>query len=159
MNHPRVIIFSDGACSPNPGIGGWAAILVSPKHGNATKEISGAERSTTNNRMELTAAVMALKSLKVQCHVELTTDSEYVQKAFTEGWLGNWSKNGWRLSDRKRVANADLWQQLLELTERHKVVWHWTKGHADDPLNNRCDELAVSARLALADQIARENEI
>lgn len=104
---------------------------------------------STNNRMELTAAVMALRALKFPCDVELTTDSEYLKNAFTEGWLENWQANGWRTSNRKPVANDDLWKQLLELSDVHDIEWRWVKGHADNELNARCDELAVRARQKL----------
>lgn len=156
MTESPIIIYCDGACSPNPGIGGWAAILISPSHNNARKEIFGAEAESTNNRMELTAAVMALRALKRPCLVELTTDSEYVKNAFTEGWLEKWSKNGWRNSDRKPVANADLWTELLVLTRTHTVTWLWVRGHAEDELNNHCDLLAVQAREELKQQLPRK---
>ncbi len=155
MTRRPVIIYSDGACSPNPGVGGWAAILISPDHNDAGREIYGAEAESTNNRMELTAAVMALGALKYPCEVALNTDSQYVKNGFTEGWLAKWSKNGWRNSGGKPVVNADLWGELLRLAECHKVTWKWVRGHADDELNNRCDLLAVQAREALARQIAQ----
>jgi len=147
-SRPHVKIYTDGACDPNPGTGGWAAILISAN--GAKKEISGAERNTTNNRMELTAAIRALTALKKPCVVDLYTDSEYLKNAFTQGWLAKWQRNGWRTADRKPVKNDDLWQQLLHLTSVHEVKWHWVRGHASNPLNNRCDELAVLAREKLA---------
>jgi ribonuclease HI len=152
MIKPLVHIFTDGACSPNPGIGGWAAILIAPQHDGRRREIAGAERDSTNNRMELTAAVMALRALKFPCKVELTTDSEYLKNAFTEGWLANWRANGWRTKSRKPVANDDLWKQLLQLSDVHEVQWHWVRGHADNELNARCDALAVQAREELANR-------
>lgn len=154
MKKPTVIIYSDGACSPNPGVGGWAAVLISPAHNNTRREISGAEGQTTNNRMELTAAVMSLRALKCPCMVTLTTDSEYLKNAFSEGWLAKWRRNGWRTSDRKPVANADLWVELLRLAEIHDITWQWVRGHAGDEINNRCDVLAVEARRALAEKLA-----
>jgi ribonuclease HI len=152
---PFVEIYTDGACSPNPGVGGWAAILVSPDHPEKPRELSGAEPATTNNRMELTAAVRGLEALKRSCKVQLTTDSEYVQKAFTEGWLARWQRNGWKTASKKPVANADLWRELVRLTQLHDVSWHWVRGHAEHPMNSRCDELAVAARLQLADDRGR----
>lgn len=155
MEKPLVRIYTDGACSPNPGLGGWGAILISPDHPEKRKELSGAEADSTNNRMELTAAVMALKALTRPCRVELTTDSEYLQKGFTEGWLERWQRNGWKTSARKPVANADIWRELLALSRQHEISWHWVRGHEEDPLNNRCDELAVAARR----QLARERHL
>jgi ribonuclease HI len=154
MEKSLVRIYTDGACSPNPGIGGWGAILVSPEHAGKEKELSGAEADSTNNRMELTAAVMALKALTRPCRVELTTDSEYLQKGFTEGWLERWQRNGWKTAARKPVANADLWRELLVLARPHDISWHWVRGHQEHPLNNRCDELAVAARQQLARELA-----
>lgn len=114
------------------------------------KELSGAQRETTNNRMELTGAIEALKALKKPCNVKLYTDSEYVKNAFTAGWIENWQRNGWRTAGRKAVKNEDLWRELLALAQKHHVSWHWVRGHASNPNNNRCDELAVAARLRLA---------
>ncbi len=145
----KVTIYTDGACDPNPGIGGWAAILMHPESGK-TQEITGGEKESTNNRMEMTAAIEALKRLKESCEVTLFTDSEYVKNAFTKGWLKNWQAKGWRTADRKPVKNQDLWMQLVELTQHHQVVWMWVRGHHLDELNNRCDELAVQARLKIA---------
>ncbi|MBC8105475.1 MAG: ribonuclease HI [Anaerolineae bacterium] len=154
MNLPRVLIYSDGACSPNPGIGGWGAILISQPH-DVKKEISGAEPESTNNRMELTAAMMALRTLKKPCEVTLVTDSEYLKNPFDKGWLEKWTTNGWRTSSRKPVLNTDLWQELLALTmDKHHVTWKWVRGHADDAQNNRCDFLAKRARQQLAKQLA-----
>jgi ribonuclease HI len=140
----HITIYTDGACSGNPGPGGWAAILM---HGAHRKEISGGEPHTTNNRMELQAAIQALSALKEPCRVALHTDSAYIQRAFTEGWLQRWRRNGWRTAAKKPVENRDLWEALLEMTERHDVEWVKVKGHADDELNNRADELAVAAMM------------
>ncbi|MBQ7734102.1 MAG: ribonuclease HI [Synergistaceae bacterium] len=142
---PRVIIYTDGGAAPNPGLGGWAAILHSPEH-KRTREIYGAEDNTTNNRMELTAAIKALEALKVSCTVDLHTDSTYLQNAFVKKWLYNWQRKGWRNSTGNTVPNRDLWERLLELTKLHDVSWFWVKGHADDERNNRCDELVQKAR-------------
>jgi ribonuclease HI len=143
-----VKIYTDGACDPNPGTGGWAAILVAAS--GTKKELSGAERDSTNNRMELTGAIKALEALKSPCTVELYTDSEYLKKAFTDGWLIKWQRNGWRNAQKKPVANKDLWEELLTLSQTHEITWHWVRGHASNPMNNRCDELAVAAREKLA---------
>lgn len=137
----KVTIYTDGACSGNPGPGGWAAIL---SYKGKEKELSGGEGLTTNNRMELTAAIEALRALKRPCAVDLYTDSQYVRMGITE-WMHNWKKRGWKTADRKPVKNEDLWLALDELTHTHEVAWHWVKGHADDPLNIRADELAVAA--------------
>lgn len=136
----RVNIFTDGACSGNPGPGGWGAIL---KMGEHKKELSGGEAETTNNRMELTAVIMALKALKRPCEVILTTDSKYVADAITKGWAKSWQKKGWIKSDKKKASNPDLWEELLRLTEIHDLTVNWVKGHAGHPENERCDELAV----------------
>lgn len=137
-----MIIYTDGACSGNPGPGGWAAIL---RHNGHEKEISGGAALTTNNRMELTAAAEALKALREPCSVELHTDSAYLHRAFTERWVDRWQRNGWKTASKKPVENQDLWQELVELNERHQVKWVKVKGHADDELNNRADRLAVEA--------------
>ena len=142
-----VTIFTDGACSGNPGPGGWGAIL---EYRGQQKEISGAEKMTTNNRMELTAVIRALELLKEPCMVELWSDSKYVTDALSLGWAKLWRAKGWIKSDKKPALNPDLWERLLELTELHSVNCHWVKGHADHPQNNRCDELAVAAREAIA---------
>lgn len=138
-------IYTDGACSPNPGIGGWGAVLISEEHGLRT-EISGSEVHTTNNRMELTAVIKALGALKKPCMVELFTDSSYVKNAFEQNWLKNWQIKGWKTKGGKPVANKDLWLHLLEASHEHAVSWHWVKGHSGNPENDRCDELAVQAR-------------
>ena len=139
----HVIVYTDGSCSGNPGPGGWAAIL---QYGSTEKEIAGAEAQTTNNRMELRAAYEALASLKEPCKVTLHTDSNYLYKAFTDGWLANWQKNGWKNASKKPVENKDLWEMLLEMDARHHVQWRKVKGHADDALNNRVDHLCVQVR-------------
>lgn len=138
----EVTIYTDGACSGNPGPGGWAAILSMGEH---KKEISGGESDTTNNRMELTAVISALESLKRSCKVELYTDSQYIERAVNEGWLAAWKRRGWRRKDGE-LKNAELWQRLDELLGRHTVTFRWVKGHAENELNNRCDELAVMER-------------
>lgn len=137
----KIEIFTDGACSGNPGKGGWGAIL---RFGEYQKELSGGEKNTTNNRMELTAVIEALKALKEPCEVVITTDSKYVSDAVTLGWAENWRKNGWKKADKKPALNADLWEQLLELLAQHKVTFNWVKGHAGHVENERCDQLAVS---------------
>jgi ribonuclease HI len=146
MAKTSVDIYTDGACSPNPGAGGWAAVLISPDHDNHTSEISGGERDSTNNRMELTAAIMALRGLKRPCEVRLHTDSQYLRNAFAKKWLDSWQHNGWRTASRKPVANQDLWQELLRLNDVHDIEWLWVRGHNDNPYNERCDQLAVAAR-------------
>ena len=142
----RVKIHTDGGCTPNPGLGGWAAVLVAPSHGNHEREIYGSEADTTNNRMELTAAIMALRALKYPCTVELYTDSMYMKNAFTKNWLEKWQSNGWKTSNRQPVLNRDLWEELLILSQKHDIEWHWTKGHAADAYNNRCDALVQKAK-------------
>lgn len=139
----KVTLYTDGACSGNPGPGGWAAILI---YKGAERELSGGERETTNNRMELTGAIRGLAALKEPCEVELISDSKYLVDAVTRGWLASWVKNGWRKSDKKPVLNVDLWQELLALMERHEVSFSWVQGHAENEYNNRCDALAVSER-------------
>ena len=136
-----VTLYTDGACSGNPGPGGWGAIL---SFRDAEKELSGGEESTTNNRMELTAVIRGLEALKEPCIVELYSDSKYVIDGLSKGWAASWQKNGWRKADKKPALNPDLWEQLLELTQQHILHYHWVKGHADNPKNNRCDELAVA---------------
>ena len=137
----EVTIYTDGACSGNPGPGGWGAILMYRAH---KKEISGGERATTNNRMELMAVIAALSLLKEPCVVELYSDSKYVIDALSKGWARGWQKRGWVKSDKKPALNPDLWEQLLALADRHQLHYHWVKGHASNPYNNRCDELAVA---------------
>lgn len=133
-----VTIHTDGACSGNPGPGGWGAVL---QFNGTVREMKGGEAQTTNNRMELTAAIEALTALKRPCEVHLHTDSNYVKDGLTK-WIHGWKKNGWRTSDRKPVKNVELWQALDEAVQRHKIVWHWVKGHAGDPMNERADQLA-----------------
>ena len=136
-----VEIFTDGACSGNPGPGGWGAVL---RFEGREKELSGGEPETTNNRMELTAVIKALSALKEPCKVKLTTDSKYVCDAILKEWVYSWKSNGWRKADKKPALNVDLWEQLLPLLELHEVEFCWVKGHAGHPENERCDELAVS---------------
>ena len=136
----EVTIYTDGACSGNPGPGGWAAILMA---GGAKKEMSGGERDTNNNRMELMAVIEGLKALKRPCKVDIYSDSAYVVNAFEQNWIGKWVKNGWKNSAKAEVANSDLWKELINLTAMHNVTFHKVKGHADNEFNNRCDELAV----------------
>ena len=136
-----VEIFTDGACSGNPGPGGWGAIL---RYGCKEKELSGGEKETTNNRMELTAAIMALRALKEPCKVVLTTDSKYLSDGIGLGWAQSWKKNGWKKSDKKPALNVDLWEEILELFEKHDVTINWVKGHNGHSENERCDALAVA---------------
>lgn len=133
-----VLIYSDGACSGNPGPGGWGAVLISGDH---RKELSGGERLTTNNRMELLGAISALEALKRRSDVKLYTDSAYVKNGITS-WIHGWRRNGWRTADKKSVKNAELWQRLDAITKSHNVEWHWLKGHAGHLENERADELA-----------------
>jgi len=136
-----VTIYTDGACSGNPGPGGWAAILIA---GNHKKELSGGEANTTNNRMELEGVINGLRALTRPCNVTIYSDSAYVVNAFNQNWIDKWIKNGWKNSAKAEVANSDLWKELVVLTTTHKVTFSKVKGHADDELNNRCDELAVA---------------
>jgi len=135
---PQVVIYTDGACSGNPGPGGWGAILISGTH---RKELSGGEASTTNNRMELMAAIFALEALKKPSQVELHTDSIYLRDGITK-WVHGWRRNGWKTADKKPVKNAELWQRLIAAQARHNVDWRWVKGHSDHVENDRADELA-----------------
>ncbi|MBR4554005.1 MAG: ribonuclease HI [Ruminococcus sp.] len=141
----KVTLFTDGACSGNPGAGGWGAIL---RFGVHEKELSGGEKMTTNNRMELTAVISGLEALKEPCEVELYSDSKYIIDAVEKGWAVKWRNNGWIKPDKKPALNPDLWERLLGLLEVHKVAFHWVKGHAGHPENERCDELAVAASRA-----------
>lgn len=136
-----VTIYTDGACSGNPGPGGWGAIL---QYGAHEKELSGGAAETTNNRMELTAVIEALSRLKEPCVVELWSDSKYVIDGLSKGWAEGWKARGWVKSDKKPALNPDLWDRLLTLTKTHTMHYHWVKGHADNPYNNRCDEMAVA---------------
>ena len=138
-----VEIYTDGACSGNPGPGGWGAIL---RYKGVEKQLSGGQAQTTNNRMELTGVISALRALKEPCRVELYSDSRYVIDALEKGWAASWKKKGWVKSDKKPALNPDLWEELLDLTARHEMVYHWVKGHADNEYNNRCDALAVQER-------------
>ncbi len=150
---PIVSIHTDGACSGNPGPGGWGAIL---RFAGRERELSGGEAHTTNNRMELYAAIAALEALKRPCTVDLHTDSQYLRHGITE-WIHAWKRNGWRTADKKPVKNADLWQRLDAAIARHDVRWHWVRGHAGDPLNERADALARAAiaRLRAASETGR----
>ena len=136
-----VTLYTDGACSGNPGPGGWGAIL---EYMGIEKEFSGGEAQTTNNRMELTAVIEGLKKLKEPCVVELYSDSKYVIDGLEKGWAKSWQSRGWKKADKKPALNPDLWEQLLALTDIHTMHYHWVKGHADNPKNNRCDQLAVA---------------
>lgn len=136
-----VTLYTDGACSGNPGPGGWGAILEYQGH---ELEISGGEANTTNNRMELTAVIAGLKRLKEPCIVQLYSDSKYVIDALDKGWAAGWRKRGWIKSDKKPALNPDLWEVLLDLAAKHQLCCHWVKGHAENPKNNRCDEMAVA---------------
>ena len=142
----NVEIYTDGACSGNPGMGGWGAILV---YNGIEKEICGGDEQTTNNRMELTAVIEALKALKEPCNVTVTTDSKYVCDAINQEWVYNWKRNGWRKPDKKPALNVDLWEELLALLEKHIVKFVWIKGHNGNPYNERCDKLAVNEYLKL----------
>ena len=137
----KIEIFTDGACSGNPGPGGWGAVL---RYNGKEKELCGGEEHTTNNRMELTAVISALKALKEPCEVKLTTDSKYVVDSITLGWAKSWKNNGWKKADKKPALNPELWDELLSLLEMHKVEFIWVKGHAGHPENERCDTLAVN---------------
>jgi len=141
MAHPLVTIYTDGACSGNPGPGGWGAVLIC---GDKERELSGGEKETTNNRMELMAAIESLKALKSPCKVELYTDSQYVRQGITQ-WIHDWKRRGWKTADKKPVKNVDLWQMLDEATAQHQIAWHWVKGHDGHPLNERADALARGA--------------
>ncbi len=138
-----VTVYTDGACSGNPGPGGWGAIL---RYRDVTREMSGGEPETTNNRMELLGVISALQALKEPCIVELWSDSKYVVDALEKGWARAWRARGWRKADKKPALNPDLWETLLALAEKHEIRCHWVKGHAENEFNNRCDALAVAAR-------------
>lgn len=137
----EIKIYTDGACSKNPGPGGWGAVLIYKSH---RKEISGADAQTTNNRMELTAVIKALECLKEKCKIELFTDSKYVCDSIKKGWAESWRNNNWKKSDKKPAINADLWEILLNLISKHDITFNWVKGHAGNIENERCDELATS---------------
>lgn len=138
----KVTLYTDGACSGNPGVGGWGAVLMFKGH---EREISGAEADTTNNRMEITAVISGLECLKEPCEVSVYSDSAYTVNAFANGWVYGWEKSGWKKADNKPVLNDDLWKRLLALTRLHKVTFFKVKGHADNEYNNRCDKLATDA--------------
>lgn len=138
----QVTLYTDGACSGNPGLGGYGGILI---YGEVQREYSGAEEQTTNNRMEILAVIVGLKRLRYPCKVDVYSDSAYTVNAFLEGWIYGWKKNGWKKSDGKSVLNTDLWEELYSLTQTHEVTFHKVAGHADNALNNRCDELARGA--------------
>lgn len=142
----EVTIYTDGACSGNPGKGGWGAVLI---YGDIEKQISGASENTTNNQMELTAPIEALKLLKRPCKVTLYSDSAYLINGFTQGWIYNWQRNGWKTADKKDVKNKELWVQIYEFTQKHQITWIKVKGHSDNKYNNICDKLAVEAYKAL----------
>ena len=146
-----VYIYTDGACSGNPGPGGWGAIL---RYGGREKELSGGEAQTTNNRMELTGVIAALEALREPCRVELYSDSKYVVDALDKGWAEKWRAKGWKKPDKKTALNPDLWERLLALAEAHELHCHWVKGHAENEFNNRCDALAVAARERAAEERA-----
>ncbi|MBO5394736.1 MAG: ribonuclease HI [Clostridia bacterium] len=138
-NDRNIVLYTDGACSGNPGMGGWGAILM---YKGVEKVLSGGEKETTNNRMELTAVIKGLEKIKGSQHVDVYSDSAYVVNAFLQDWISSWRSRGWKTT-KGEVQNLDLWQQLIALTEKHDVVWHKVKGHADNEYNNRCDALAV----------------
>lgn len=153
MKH--IEIFTDGACSGNPGPGGWAAIL---RYKGTEKELSGSEKETTNNRMELTAVIMALEALKEPCEVSLFTDSKYVCDAVNQRWVYSWQAKGWKKADKKPALNVDLWEQLLPLLKRNEVEFIWLKGHAGHPENERCDKMAVEEYMKYAQTEKQNNE-
>jgi len=135
----KVVIYTDGACSFNPGPGGWGAVLI---YGNIEKNLSGFVNNTTNNQMEMLAVIKALEQLKETCLVDIYSDSAYVVNAFLKGWVEDWEERGWKTADKKEVKNLNLWQDLISLVNKHKVTWHKVKGHADNKYNNICDKLA-----------------
>ncbi len=139
----KIEVFTDGACAGNPGPGGWGAVM---RYNGVTKEFSGGEKDTTNNRMELSGVIFALERLTEPCEVVVTTDSKYICDSVDKGWARSWQKNGWKKADKKPALNVDLWEKLLLLLDKHKVKFVWVKGHAGHPENERCDELAVEQR-------------
>ncbi len=143
LNRKEITLYSDGACSGNPGPGGWGAIL---RYKGTEKELSGGEKETTNNRMELMGVISGLESLKEPCQVTVVTDSQYIANAFTQHWLDNWQKNGWKTAGKKPVKNKELWERLLKQAAIHQLGWQWIRGHSGHPENERCDQLAVAAR-------------
>ena len=152
-NKKRVTLYTDGACSGNPGLGGYAGILI---YGENRREYNAAEKLTTNNRMEVLAVIEGLKRLKYPCIVDVYSDSAYTVNAFTNGWIYGWKKNGWKKADKKPVSNVDLWEELYSLTKIHEVTFHKVAGHADNELNNRCDELARAAIVELRKTLPEE---
>ena len=136
-----ITLYTDGACSGNPGVGGWGCVLI---YKDNKKEMSGVDENTTNNQMELMAVIQGLKALKEPCNVDVYSDSAYVVNAFLENWVDNWVKNNWRTAGKKDVKNVEMWQELLNLCSIHNITWHKVKGHADNELNNRCDFLATN---------------
>lgn len=148
-----VTIYTDGACSKNPGPGGWGVVLM---YGAHRKELSGSEPDTTNNRMELLAAIMGLSALNQPCKVDIFTDSAYLYNGFNSGWLYNWKRNGWRTANKRPVENKDLWEELDRLNGLHSISWHKVKGHADNEFNNRCDSLARGEVKKLTERIKKE---
>lgn len=149
----RVTLYTDGACSGNPGLGGYAGILI---YGDFRREYNAAEKHTTNNRMEVLAVIEGLKKLKYPCIVDVYSDSAYTVNAFLNGWVYAWKKNGWKKADNKPVSNVDLWEELYALTKTHEVTFHKVAGHADNELNNRCDELARAAIVDLRNSLTAE---
>lgn len=145
----RVTLYTDGACSGNPGVGGYGGILI---YGDTQREYSGGEAETTNNRMEVTAVIVGLKKLKYPCQVDVYSDSAYTVNAFLNGWIYDWKRKNWKKADGKAVLNTDLWEELLALTKIHEVTFHKVAGHADNALNNRCDELARAAIVKLREE-------
>lgn len=154
MNEKKhIILYTDGACSGNPGLGGYGGILM---YGDIKREYNGGELQTTNNRMEIMAVIVGLKRLKYPCRVDVYSDSAYTVNAFLEGWIYSWKKNGWKKADGKAVLNIDLWEELFSLTQIHEVTFHKVAGHADNEWNNRCDELARSAITELRKDLPEE---
>ncbi len=156
---PEVLLYCDGACSPNPGVGGWGVVLLAQRPGDLAplrKELSGAEAESTNNRMELTAALNGLRALKRPTHVRIITDSQYVKNAFTQGWIESWQRNGWKTAGKSPVKNVDLWQGLIQAMKTHSIQWLWVRGHCSTEENNRCDEMAVQARLDLVQTLKEQ---
>lgn len=149
----KVSLYTDGACSGNPGIGGYGGILI---YGEVEREYSGGEAETTNNRMEITAVIVGLKRLKYPCEVDVYSDSAYTVNAFNNGWIYDWKNSGWKKADGKAVLNMDLWEELYNLTKIHQVTFHKVAGHADNAYNNRCDELARGAIVVLRQQLSAE---
>lgn len=146
----RVVVYTDGACDPNPGTGGWAALLMVEGKPETRRVLTGGARDTTNNRMEMTAVIEGLRALTRRSSVTLVTDSEYVKNAFTKKWIEGWKKRGWKTASKEPVKNQDLWMAMIAEIEKHEVHWKWVRGHGHDPINDEVDRLAVQARLELA---------